>query len=179
MTIPFGAIVLTDFPFTDLTTAKRRPALVVSTDNDRRSDLVVAYITSVPRDEPDGVPIAATSGTGLKTASIVRFDKIATISTAIIAGRLGFADPAWLATHRRAFFWRVRVFQTGKLDRQAAEKVGPASPWLVTPAKATLSREWLGSCPQGVRHEFPQGHREIVEQGAFALVDQHLGGHAG
>lgn len=32
MSIPFGAIVLTDFPFTDLTAAKRRPALVISTE---------------------------------------------------------------------------------------------------------------------------------------------------
>ena len=51
--IPFGAIVLTDFPFTDLTAAKRRPALVVSTDNDRRADVVVAYITSIPRNDPE------------------------------------------------------------------------------------------------------------------------------
>jgi mRNA-degrading endonuclease toxin of MazEF toxin-antitoxin module len=46
--IPFGAIVLTDFPFTDLAAAKRRPALVISTGNDRRTDVVVAYITSDP-----------------------------------------------------------------------------------------------------------------------------------
>ena len=36
MTIPFGGIVLTVFPFTDLMASKRRPALVVSRDNDRR-----------------------------------------------------------------------------------------------------------------------------------------------
>ncbi len=34
MTVPFGAIVLTDFPFTDLTATKRRPALVISVDNE-------------------------------------------------------------------------------------------------------------------------------------------------
>ena len=49
--IPFGAIVLTDFPFTDLSASKRQPALVVSTDNHRRTDVIVAYITSIPRDE--------------------------------------------------------------------------------------------------------------------------------
>ena len=47
--IPFGAVVLTDFPFTDLTAAKRRPALVVSTDNDRRTDIVVAFYLRSPR----------------------------------------------------------------------------------------------------------------------------------
>jgi len=51
--ISFGAIVLTDFPFTDLTAAKRCPALVISRDNDRRTDVVVAYITSVTRSDPD------------------------------------------------------------------------------------------------------------------------------
>jgi mRNA interferase MazF len=104
MIVPFGTIVLTDFPFTDLTAAKRRPALVISTDNDRRTDVVVAYITSVPRSEVDAVPIAPSPGTGLKVASMVRFDKIATISKDIIAGRLGFADPAWLAANRGVFF---------------------------------------------------------------------------
>jgi hypothetical protein len=38
--IPFGAIVLTDFPFTDLTSVKRRPALAIYADNDRRADIV-------------------------------------------------------------------------------------------------------------------------------------------
>jgi mRNA interferase MazF len=40
--IQFGAIVLTDFPFTDLSSTKRRPALVVSAENARGSDVIVA-----------------------------------------------------------------------------------------------------------------------------------------
>lgn len=102
--IPFGAIVLTAFPFTDLSSSKRRPALVVSTDNDRRDDIVVAYITSVPRIEPDAAPILPTPGNGLKVPSLVRFDKLATIHRTIIVGRLGDADPAWLAMQRPVFF---------------------------------------------------------------------------
>lgn len=102
--IAFGAIVLTDFPFTDLTAAKRRPALVVSTDNDRRPDVVVAYISSIRRADPDAVPIAPTPANGLKLPSWVRFDKIATIDKAIIAGRIGDADPIWLADARKTFF---------------------------------------------------------------------------
>lgn len=102
--IPFGAIVLTDFPFTDLTSAKRRPALVISTDNDRRTDVVVAYVTSIPRSDPDAMPITPTAGTGLKGPSLVRFDKIATIDKGIIAGRIGEVDAAWLADARKVFF---------------------------------------------------------------------------
>lgn len=101
--MPFGAIVLTDFPFTDLTSAKRRPALVISTDNDRRADVVVAYITSVPRSEPDAMPIAPYCGNGLKVPSLVRFDKVATIDKGIIAGSLGAADPGWLSDAHRVF----------------------------------------------------------------------------
>ena len=70
----FGTIVLTRFPFTDLSGDKRRPALVVSCDNNRRSDLVVCFITSVPRTGPDMAPIAASPGRGLKVSSVVRFD---------------------------------------------------------------------------------------------------------
>ena len=102
--IPFGAIVLTDFPFTALTASKRRPALVISKENERRTDIVVAYITSVPRDDPDAMPIAPTRENGLKTASMVRFDKIATIDKVILSGRLGNADSAWLDRARDKFF---------------------------------------------------------------------------
>lgn len=37
----FGSIVLTRFPFTDLSGGKVRPALVLSRDNARRSDIVI------------------------------------------------------------------------------------------------------------------------------------------
>lgn len=36
--------------------------------------------------------------------SSVRFDKIATIDKGIIAGRLGEADPSWLAGAGKTFF---------------------------------------------------------------------------
>lgn len=100
----FGTIVLTRFPFTDLSGDKRRPALLVSRDNQRRSDLVVCFITSVPRTGPDMAPIGAGSGTGLKVPSVVRFDKVATLDRTVIAGKLGDAPAAWLVAHRHTFF---------------------------------------------------------------------------
>lgn len=74
----FDSIVLTRFPFTDLSGDKRRPTLVVSRDNQRRADLVVCFITSVPRTGPDTAPLAPFPGTGLKIRSVVRFDKLTT-----------------------------------------------------------------------------------------------------
>ena len=49
----FCSIVLARFPFTDLSGDKRRPAPVVSHSNHRRADLVMCFITSVPRTGPD------------------------------------------------------------------------------------------------------------------------------
>ena len=83
---------------------KRRPALVVSRDNERRPDLVVCFITSIPRSGPDMAPLAATAETGLKVPSVVRFDKLAALDRSVIVGRLGAAPADWLAANRAIFF---------------------------------------------------------------------------
>jgi len=44
------------------------------------------------------------SGTGLRVPSVVRFDKLATLDRAVIAGKLGDAPPEWLAANRATFF---------------------------------------------------------------------------
>jgi mRNA interferase MazF len=99
----FGSIVLARFPFTDLSGEKRRPALVVSRDNERRDDVIVCFITSVPRTGPDMASLDPEPGTGLKHRSTVRFDKLATLEKSVFAGRLGSAPPAWLAEQRDTF----------------------------------------------------------------------------
>jgi mRNA interferase MazF len=99
----FGSIVLARFPFTDLSGEKRRPALVVSRDDDRRPDLIICFITSVPRSGPGMAMLGPGDGTGLKLASTVRFDKIATLDLSVIAGKLGDAPAAWLAHHQSTF----------------------------------------------------------------------------
>jgi mRNA interferase MazF len=91
------------FPFTDLSGDKRRPVLVVSRDNERRPDLVVCFITSIPRTGPDMAPLVATAATGLKVPSVVRFDKLATLDRSVIVGRLGAASADRLAANRVLF----------------------------------------------------------------------------
>ena len=77
-------IILVPFPFTDLTTAKKRPALVVSPDsyNELGPDLVIAFLTSqtkiLPR--PGDYPIQSWKESGLPRASLLRM-KFATIGT--------------------------------------------------------------------------------------------------
>lgn len=47
--------------------------------------------------------IDATAATGLKVASTVRFDKLATLEKSVITGHLGHASVSWLAMHRATF----------------------------------------------------------------------------
>jgi mRNA interferase MazF len=86
-------IVLVPVPFTDLSTLKRRPALVLSCDAFHRGteDVVVAAITSQPSRGPYRVPIApADLDKGdLPRASWVRADKIYTLNSRIVLKRFG------------------------------------------------------------------------------------------
>jgi len=86
-----GIIVLIPFPFTDLSGDKLRPALVVS-NYLKGDDIIVVFISSKkPRKidhldvvlEPDKV-------NSLKTPSIIKCSKIATLDQKIILGELGF-----------------------------------------------------------------------------------------
>jgi len=85
-------IVLVRFPFTDLTTAKKRPALVLSPDKYNRSgrDLVVAFITSHTDISArcGDHPIQSWKQSGLPKPSLLRM-KFATIDNAIVEKRIG------------------------------------------------------------------------------------------
>jgi mRNA interferase MazF len=87
-----GKIVLIPFPFTNLTATKLRPALVLF---EGERDVVVAFISSkVPR-ELGSTDIRVDDAhpdfklTGLKVASVIRLDKVATISKELVLGEIG------------------------------------------------------------------------------------------
>ena len=89
-----GSIVLIPFPFTDLSSHKVRPAVVVS-HNLKGEDVVVAFISSQKpkKKEPTDVAIERNSkgfeSTGLKVDSVVRAAKIATLDRKIMLGTFG------------------------------------------------------------------------------------------
>jgi mRNA interferase MazF len=91
-----GSVVLVPFPFTDFSATKLRPAIVLY-END--SDVVVAFISSripaimTPADIPVSRSQPGFPATGLKTDSVIRLDKIATIIRTRIVGRIGELPP--------------------------------------------------------------------------------------
>jgi len=99
MKLSSGDVLLAQFPYTDLSSDKRRPVIVLSVDNDGE-DVIVCAVTSRPQDGKYDVPIAPGQGTGLKAASCVQFDKIATLAKAVISGRLGVLPSEFMLTNK-------------------------------------------------------------------------------
>ena len=88
-----GDILLVPLPFTDLSSQKRRPVLVLSKDdyNNVVDDLIVAAITSNIDTKPFIVQLTNDDMADgkLKTASCIRADKIYTLSQDIVVKRFG------------------------------------------------------------------------------------------
>ena len=86
-----GKIVLIPFPFTNLTATKLRPALVLY---ESEKDVVAAFISS-RTEKPKTTDITISTEhpefkqTGLKLTSIIKLDKVATISKTLILGEIG------------------------------------------------------------------------------------------
>jgi|SRR4051812_33483024 len=95
-----GDVVLVPFPFADLTGGKVRPAVVISADP-QSEELILAFITSVLTNRSArGAEIEFLRsdpefrGSGLKADSLVRLDKIVTLTRSVISRRLGTTGPA-------------------------------------------------------------------------------------
>ena len=92
-----GDVVLVPVPFTDLTSQKRRPVIVVSNDAYHRvaADVVVVAMTSNPTVVPYSFRITSTDlveGT-LNRPGNVRADKIYTLAKAIVVKKFGKVSP--------------------------------------------------------------------------------------
>jgi mRNA interferase MazF len=97
-TLARGDVVPTRFPFTDLTGASLRPALVIS-QGLIGQDLVLAGISSVVRGvvAPTDYTVDTTHPefalTGLRVTSVLRLHKLATVEQSVITRRLGRIGP--------------------------------------------------------------------------------------
>ena len=84
-----GTIVLTRFPFTDLSSSKRRPAIIVSNVVKNKKDVIVAFISSVIPEKLQKTDLLIDktnkdfSKTGLRKKSIFKMDKLATLEKSI------------------------------------------------------------------------------------------------
>ncbi len=88
-------IVLTPFPFTDLSGEKVRPALVLAIS---REDVTVCFISSIPskKELDNEIIVKENKQNGLKAKSIIKVVKIATLEKKIILGKLGTLDKVTL-----------------------------------------------------------------------------------
>ena len=87
----FGDIVLVPFPFTDQSTTKRRPAVVVSSPayHRGRADLIIMAVTSQPRPASGlEVQVKDWKGAGLIKPSVIK-PVITTIEQTLVIRRLG------------------------------------------------------------------------------------------
>lgn len=92
MTYEFGDVVLIPFPFTDQSTIKKRPAVIVSSNayNQRHIDVILMAITSQTKatDYPDNLVIQNWQRAGLLKPSVIK-PIITTVDRSLILRKLG------------------------------------------------------------------------------------------
>jgi mRNA interferase MazF len=94
-----GQVVLIPFPFTDLTTVKQRPAIVISTSlfNQRNQDVIVVAVTSQNPFElqVDEYALKHTDqiSAGLPKPSKVKTGKVVSIEQRLVRKTLGSISP--------------------------------------------------------------------------------------
>lgn len=103
MALQKGDIVLVNFPFTDLSQAKLRPALVLSA-NEALNESVLCFITSQNTNQPTSeefvinITDSEFSKTGLKISSKVRVTRLVTLQHQLIIRRLGKLGTQYMQT---------------------------------------------------------------------------------
>lgn len=97
-----GDVVVTYFPFSDLSNAKKRPALVLATF--AGNDVLLCQITSQMVHDADAITLVQTDFAegGLRQASHIRPNRLFTAEERIILYRAGKITPQKLAdVHQR------------------------------------------------------------------------------
>ena len=88
-----GVVVLVRFPFSDLSSSKLRPALVLASAGG--TDWVLCQVTSTPYGDPKARPLEAASFAegGLPRQSFARPGKLFTANESIVVRRAGELNP--------------------------------------------------------------------------------------
>ena len=107
-----GDIVLLRFPRTDLRRGKLRPALIVAVAPGRHADLLLAMISSniyqtIPNfDEVIAITDDDYAATRLKTQSVIRLARLASVEPLAVNARLGrISDKRLQLIRRRLANW--------------------------------------------------------------------------
>jgi len=82
-----GAVVLINFPFTDDSSAKKRPALVLLDSGD--NDLLLARLTTQFSDSLFDCELKDWAKAGLKAPSFARLHKLATLEKKLVEKEFG------------------------------------------------------------------------------------------
>ena len=85
-----GDIVVVPFPFSDLSSSKRRPALVLA--DIKGDDIILCQITSQPSSDPNSILLSDTDFTNngkFLTKSYIRIARIFTADKNIIVRKVG------------------------------------------------------------------------------------------
>lgn len=83
----YGDIILLNFPFSNISDIKKRPALVLVDSED--NDILVCRITGQIYNSIYDILIKDYLAIGLKISSVIRIHKIATLEKSMISKKLG------------------------------------------------------------------------------------------
>ncbi|MEA5414748.1 type II toxin-antitoxin system PemK/MazF family toxin [Synechococcus sp. BA-132 BA5] len=109
-----GDVVLIPFPYSDLSQAKRRPALVMADVG--MGDFVLCQITSKTYADRLAIPLAESDFAegGLKRESFVRIGKLFTANSSIVSGVAGRLNPVKMSEVLDVL---VDILRAGGLER--------------------------------------------------------------
>jgi len=117
-----GDILLIPIPFTDLSSQKRRPVIVISNDqyNRKTNDIIVVAMTSNPQVTDYSLSITSSDliEGALNRPGKIRVDKIYTLSQTIVAKTFGQIDDKTLNRIRRRLANLVASPASSKSRRQ-------------------------------------------------------------
>jgi mRNA interferase MazF len=95
-----GDIVIVPFPFSDLSSAKPRPAIIISNKKvNKTNDVIIAQITTnIRKDEFSFELIESELSRSLRSNSEVRCNKITTIDQSLIKRQISKLTPVSVTT---------------------------------------------------------------------------------